>query len=159
MWLQISSSGPLWIYEWYPNGELSVKYLGYSSAGWNKKWFNGDVPGWHILQYYCNGWSNYIYVYVYGQGSGTWTDRNSYVPVPLSGTAAVTLRSSWLLGYDVYLDGEYIGTEGFGKDLSDGIYRFNVPGNMWHTIVISKDGESYWETGTFLSGATYRFTI
>ena len=55
MWLQISSSGPLWIYEWYPNGELSVKYLGYSSAGWNKKWFNGDVPGWHILQYYCNG--------------------------------------------------------------------------------------------------------
>ena len=159
MWLQISSSGPLWIYEWYPNGELSVKYLGYSSAGWNKKWFNGDVPGWHILQYYCNGWSNYIYVYVYGQGSGTWTDRNSYVPVPLSGTAAVTLRSSWLLGYDVYLDGEYIGTEGFGKDLSDGIYRFNVPGNMWHTIVISKDGESYWETGTFLSGAAYRFTI
>ncbi|MCK9587407.1 hypothetical protein, partial [Methanothrix soehngenii] len=110
-------------------------------------------------QYYCNGWSNYIYVYVYGQGSGTWTDRNSYTPAPPSGTAAVTLRSSWLLGYDVYLDGEYIGTEGFGKDLSDGIYRFNVPGNMWHTIVISKDGESYWETGTFLSGAAYRFTI
>ena len=43
MWLQISSSGPLWFYEWYPDGELSVKYLGYSSAGWNKKWFNGEI--------------------------------------------------------------------------------------------------------------------
>jgi len=59
----------------------------------------------------------------------------------------------------VYLDGKYIGTEGFGRDLSDGIYRFNVPGDMWHTIVITKDEKSYWETGTFLSGAAYGFTI
>lgn len=156
MWLQISSSGPFWFYEWYPNGELRVKYLGYSSSGWNKKWFNGDVPGWHILQYYCNGWSNYIYIYVYGS---YWTGQESNVPTPSSGTSSVTLRSSWLSGYDVYLDGDYVSTEGFGTDLSDGIYRFNVPGDMWHTIVITKDGKSYWETGTFVSGAAYRFTI
>ena len=156
MWLHISSSGPVWFYEWYPNGELRVKYLGYSSAGWNKKWFNGDAPGWHILQYYCNGWSNYIYIYVYG---GQRVDQGPYDPTPIASTSAVTLRSSWLSGYDVYLDGEYIGTEGFGRDLSDGIYRFNVPGDMWHTIVITKDKKSYWETGTFVSGAAYRFTI
>jgi|GEM_PF-351878 len=156
MWLQISSSGPVWFYEWYPNGELRVKYLGYSSAGWNKKWFNGDVPGWHILQYYCNGWSNYIYIYVF---SSRPTDQELNIPAPASGTSSVTLRSSWLSGYDVYLDGNYMGTEGFGRDLSDGIYRFNVPGDMWHSIVIIKDGKSYWETGTFLSGAAYRFTI
>jgi len=156
MWLQISSSGPVWFYEWYPSGELRVKYLGYSSAGWNKKWFYGDVPGWHILQYYCNGWSNYIYIYVFGS---YWTGQQPSTPASSSGTAAVTIRSSWLFGYDVYLDGEYIGTEGLGRDLYDGIYRFNVPGDMWHTIVITKDGKSYWETGTFLSGAAYRFTI
>ena len=159
MWLQTSSSGPVWFYEWYPSGELRVKYLGYSSAGWNKKWFNGDVPGWHILQYYCNGWSNYIYIYVYGQVPDAWKDQDPYVPAPASGTSSVTLRSSWLSGYDIYLDGAYVGTEGFGRDLSDGIYRFTVPGDMWHTIVITKDGKSYWETGTFLSGVAYRFTI
>lgn len=32
------------------------------------------------------------------------------IPASSSGTAAVTLRSSWLFGYDVYLDGKYIGT-------------------------------------------------
>jgi hypothetical protein len=32
--------------------------------GWYKGWFCGDIPGWHILQYYCSGRSNYIYVYV-----------------------------------------------------------------------------------------------
>lgn len=159
MWLQITSPGPVWFYEWYPSGELRVKYLGYSSAGWNKKWFNGDIPGWHILQYHCNGWSNYIYIYVYGQRTGVWTGQDPYGPEPFRGTSAVTLRSSWLFGYDVYLDDKYIGTEGFGKDLSDGIYRFNVPGDMWHTIVITKDQKSYWEKGTFVSGAAYRFTI
>ncbi len=163
MWLQTSSSGPLWFYEWYPNGQLSVNYLGIASAGWQKKWFNGDTPGWHILQYYSHGWSNYIYIYVYGgsgylasQGpySGAVTSNPSY-----SGTSSVTLRSSWFKGYDIYLDGKYVATEGTGSDLLDGIYNFKVPGGMWHTIVISKNGESYDETGTFVSGTSYRFTI
>ncbi len=71
----------------------------------------------------------------------------------------MTLRSSWLKGYDVYLDGKYIGKEGKGSDILDGVYSFRVPGNMWHTIVISKNGQSYDETGTFVSGAAYRFTL
>jgi hypothetical protein len=163
MWLQTSSSGPLWFYEWYPNGRLSVNYLGISSAGWQKKWFNGDTPGWHILQYYSRGWSNYIYIYVYG-GSGYLASSKPYsgavTPKPsYSGTSTVTLRSSWFDGYNVYLDGTYIGTEGFGSDLLDGVYNFRVPGGMRHTIVISKNGESYEETGTFVSGTSYRFTI
>lgn len=164
MWLQTSVSGPIWFYEWYPNGQLSVNYLGIASAGWQKKWFNGDTPGWHILQYYSQGWSNYIYIYVYGGGSGYLTSQGPYsgavTSTPsYSGTSAVTLRSSWFKGYDVYLDGKYIGTDGSGSDLLDGLYSFRVPGGMWHTIVISKNGESYDETGTFVSGASYRFTI
>ncbi len=160
MWLQTTGSGPIWFYEWYPNGQLNVNYLGISSAGWQKKWFNGDTPGWHILQYYSQGWSNYIYIYVYGGGSGYWTNQGPYAGTATpAGTSAVTLRSSWFKGYDVYLDGKYVGTEGYGSDLLDGIYNFKVPGGMWHTIVISKNGESYDETGTFVSGAAYRFTI
>jgi hypothetical protein len=30
---------------------------------------------------------------------------------------------------------------------------------MWHTIVISKGAQSYDESGTFLNGAAYRFTL
>jgi hypothetical protein len=74
-WLQISSSSPIWGYgypvwgyEWYPSGRLDCQFLGYASQGWHKRWFYADEPGWHILQYYCNGWSNYIYIYVYGWG-------------------------------------------------------------------------------------------
>ena len=69
MWLDVSGTGPLYMYEWYPNGRLVSKYLAsIRYPGWQKMWFNGDATGWHILQYYCNGWSNYIYVYVYGYG-------------------------------------------------------------------------------------------
>ncbi|MFZ2472360.1 MAG: hypothetical protein WAW52_10520 [Methanothrix sp.] len=165
MWLQTFGSGPVWFYEWYPSGQLSVNYLGIASGGWQKKWFNADTPGWHILQYHSRGWSNYIYIYVYAADSGRWTDQGphtgptSTTAPSYSGTSAVTLRSSWLMGYNVYLDGEYVGTEGIGSDILDGTYNFRVPGNMWHTIVISKNGQSYDETGTFVSGAAYRFTL
>jgi hypothetical protein len=165
MWLQTTSSGPVWFYEWYPSGRLSVNYLGIASGGWQKKWFNADTPGWHILQYNSRGWSNYIYIYVYPASSGRWTDQGPYtdstsMTAPsYSGTSTVTLRSSWLMGYDVYLDGNYIGTEGKVSDILDGVYNFRVPGDMWHNILISKNGQSYEETGTFVSGAAYRFTI
>lgn len=158
MWLLTSGSGPIWFYEWYPSGQLSVNYLGYSSGGWQKKWFYGETSGWHILQYHSQGWSNYIYIYVYGKG-GPYTGSTSTTTPSYSGTSAVTMRSSWIMGYDVYLDGKYVGTEGKGSDILDGVYSFRVPGNMWHTIVISKNGQSYDETGTFVSGAAYRFTL
>lgn len=165
MWLQTFSTDPIWFYEWYPRSRLSVNYLGYASIGWQKKWFNGDAPGWHILQFYSRGWSNYIYIYVYGKSSGQWTDLGPYAgSAPTSepsykGTSSVTMRSSWLSGYEVYLDGTYIGTEGTGSDILDGVYSFKVLGDMWHTIVLMKNGQSYPESGTFLSGASYRFTI
>lgn len=79
IWLHSYSSGPLWFYEWYPNGQLDAKYLGYSYPGWNKRWFNGDTPGWHILQYYSGGWSNYIYIYVFGWESNPWIEPRNYL--------------------------------------------------------------------------------
>jgi hypothetical protein len=53
----------------------------------------------------------------------------------------------------------FIGKEGTGSDILDGVYNFRVPGGMMHTIVLMKNGQSYPETGTFLSGVSYRFTI
>ncbi len=142
--------------------ETRATYLGYSYPGWFKRWFFGDVPGWHILQYYCSGWSNYVYIYVYGPGS-YWVSPypgQGIQPIPpSSGYSTVILRSDWFQGYDVYLDGSYVGTEGAGGDPLDGRYTLRVPGNRWHTIVITGNGESYDESGTFLSGYTYRFTL
>jgi hypothetical protein len=162
LWMEISGSGPAWFYEWYPSGYLDVTYLGYSYPGWFKRWFFADVPGWHILQFYCSGWSNYVYIYVYGPGD-YWVSpypQPSPQPVyPSPSYSTVILRSDWLQGYDVYLDNNYVGTEGSGSDPLDGRYTLRVPGNRWHTIVITRDGQSYDESGTFLSGYTYRFTL
>jgi len=70
LWMKTSGTGNIWFYEWYPNGRLDTQYAGnVYYPGWYKRWFFADVPGWHILQYYCNGWSNYAYIYVYGPSS------------------------------------------------------------------------------------------
>ncbi|MDD1748435.1 MAG: hypothetical protein LUO89_01030 [Methanothrix sp.] len=83
LWMKISGTGNIWFYEWYPNGMLDTQYAGYVYyPNWYKRWFYADVPGWHILQYYCNGWSNYAYIYVYGPSS-YWVNPNpSPEPVP-----------------------------------------------------------------------------
>lgn len=71
LWLQISGTGDIWFYEWYPSGMLETSYAGYTySPEWYRRYFLADSPGWHILQYYCSGWSNYAYMYVYGSGGG-----------------------------------------------------------------------------------------
>lgn len=81
LWLKTSSSGHAWFYEWYPSGLLDVSYVDYvSSPGWYKKWIFADIPGWHILQYYCNGWSNYAYIYVSGQRQSYWANSTPNSP-------------------------------------------------------------------------------
>lgn len=75
LWMKISGNGNIWFYEWYPNGSLDTNYAGnVYYPGWYKRWFFGDVPGWHILQYHCNGWSNYAYIYV--NGPSYWVSPN-----------------------------------------------------------------------------------
>ncbi|MHC1631399.1 MAG: hypothetical protein ACXQT4_03775 [Methanotrichaceae archaeon] len=70
IWSRIKWPGIYWSFEWSPC-ELGhycrpeVKNFGYKNAGWCPTWFRSDKPGWHLLCYYCNDWSNYIYIYVY----------------------------------------------------------------------------------------------
>ena len=76
LWMKTSGAGNIWFYEWYPSGMLDTHYAGYRPfPGWYKRWFFADTPGWHILQYYCNGWSNYAYIYVNGPGN-YWVNPN-----------------------------------------------------------------------------------
>jgi hypothetical protein len=51
-------------------------------------------------------------------------------------------------GYDVYLDGAFLGKEGTGGDNLDGIFRFNVVGGQTHTIGVF-DGANRYEKPIF----------
>jgi hypothetical protein len=72
LWSKISRPGVYWSFEWtvctgragyYCSPE--VRNFGYKNTGWYQTWFRGNNPGWHILCYHCNDWSNYIYIYVW----------------------------------------------------------------------------------------------
>lgn len=153
MWLDVRGSGPLYSYEWYPNGRLVSQQLAYVSyPGWQKMWFYGDAPGWHTLQYYCNGWSNYVYAYVYGGGPGP-------VPPTPSCQARIVVSSPYMTGFSVYVDGAYVGGDGRGGDPLDGYYSFNVAGNQAHTIKVVYSGGTYTQTKTYYCGNTYTLTI
>ncbi len=70
LWSKISRPGVYWSFEWSVCGNRGycspeVRNFGYKSTGWYPTWFRGNIPGWHILSYYCNDWSNYIYIYVW----------------------------------------------------------------------------------------------
>lgn len=61
---------------------------------------------------------------------------NAY-PAPISGDTVATIASQGMRGYQVYLDGKYIGTEGTGVDPLDGRFRFNVVGGRYHDIRVN----------------------
>jgi len=87
---------------------------------------------------------------------------SSAVPGPLpttspsgipSGDTPVTIQTS-LLGYDVYLDGAFIGKEGTGGDALDGIFRFKVVGGQTHTVRVFDGMNPYERTMFFERGVT-----
>jgi hypothetical protein len=76
------------------------------------------------------------------------TPENTYY-----GDVNVTIQSQMMKGYDVYLDDNYIGTEGHGGDVFDGVYKLNVVGNQWHTIKVW-DGEWFYGKPRFYERLT-----
>jgi hypothetical protein len=72
LWSKVSRPGVYWSFEWTtcdsgpgPYCSPEVKNFGYKNTGWYQTWFKGNNPGWHILSYKCNDWSNYVYIYVW----------------------------------------------------------------------------------------------
>lgn len=71
LWSKVSRPGVYWSFEWTACSGRDyycppeVKNFGYKNIGWYQTWFKANNPGWHILSYCCNDWSNYVYVYVW----------------------------------------------------------------------------------------------
>jgi len=157
LWLNVQGTGQLYSYEWYPSGRLVSQYLtNIRYPNWQKMWFNGDATGWHTLQYYCNGWSNYIYIYVYGSTRSTPTPPSPYPPSPYPPSpgcnAQITVTSNSIRGYSVYVDGDYVGGDGRGNP-RDGAFSFTVSGNQQHTIKVYSSGFSYSQTKFYSCGS------
>jgi hypothetical protein len=55
-------------------------------------------------------------------------------PVPTIGDTPVTIISQGMRGYQVFLDGSYIGTEGMNGDPLDGRFGFRVIGGSYHDV-------------------------
>ncbi len=80
-----------------------------------------------------------------------YTSAQAAVPTSVqpvvSGDTPVTIQTS-MKGYDVWVDGVYIGKEGMNGDALDGVYRFKVVGGQTHTIRIF-DGMNNYEKPMF----------
>jgi hypothetical protein len=55
-------------------------------------------------------------------------------PAATTGDSTATIASQGMRGYQVFLDGNYIGTEGTGGDPLDGRFSFRAIGNQNHNI-------------------------
>jgi hypothetical protein len=140
------------LYEINPNGQL-VKNAYYFYSGYNQIDFYADTIGQHILLFVINNQvSNAVVINVAlynpsyqqtgpipgtSQIPGTIhppTELPATSPVSTSGDTSVTINSNGMRGYQVFLDENYIGTEGAGGDQLDGRFSFRVVGNQYHNI-------------------------
>lgn len=73
--------------------------------------------------------------------------------------ASITIVSTQYKGYDVTVDGVYIGSDGKGGDPLDGIYSFKVAANQPHTIRVDHPFNwKYWSYWYFAGeNITYYF--
>jgi len=75
-------------------------------------------------------------------------------PAATTGDSTATIVSQGMRGYQVFLDGNYIGTEGTGGDPLDGRFSFNVVGNQNHDIRVYDGQFNYPKTIFFERGGT-----
>lgn len=72
--------------------------------------------------------------------------------IPTQGDTMVTIVSQGMRGYQVFLDGNYIGTEGLSGDPIDGRFSFKVVGNQNHAIRVYDGQFNYPKTMFFQRG-------
>jgi hypothetical protein len=73
-------------------------------------------------------------------------------PPSIAGDTPVIIVSQGMRGYQVFLDGNYIGTEGTGGDIPDGKFGFNVVGNQNHEVRVYDGQFNYPKTMFFQRG-------
>ena len=82
----------------------------------------------------------------------TYTTTQS--PAATAGDSTATIVSQGMRGYQVFLDGNYIGTEGTGGDPLDGKFSFSVVGNQNHEVRVTDGQFNYQKTIFFDRGGT-----
>ena len=165
-WLQLVTTTPAggsaYYYQISPSGNTSI--TPYTLGTYDRMSFFAAEEGRYALFFLANNQpSNVVIIDVggefapetfenpegIGQGAApatTMPDSTpaSYAtPIPTYGDVSVTLESQNMRGYDVYLDENYVGTEGQGGDALDGVYRIKVVGGQWHTVKVW-DGEWFY---------------
>lgn len=164
--LAISSSGGNgYLYEIYPDGHSTKNYY-YFYPGYNLINFYADAVGQHILLYAIdNTISNAVAITVvpfaqpytppyqnpYPQGIYLSTGSTS---VSTTGDSHATIVSQGMKGYQVFVDGNFIGTEGTGGDPLDGKFSFSVVGNQNHDLRVTDGQFNYQKTIFFDRGGT-----
>jgi hypothetical protein len=74
-------------------------------------------------------------------------------PIP-KGDSTAKIISQGMVGYQVYLDGNYVGTEGTCWDPLDGDFTFEVIGNQYHEVRVYDGQFNYPKTMFFDRGGT-----
>jgi hypothetical protein len=139
-----SKGGRGYLYEINPDGKLSKESFSFF-PGSSQIDFYADTTGQHVLLYIIGGQvSNAIVIDV----------TNAYPPTyPLAtGDTPVMIVSQAMSGYQVFLDNNYIGTEGTGGDALDGRFSFSVIGGRSHDIRVYDSQFNYPKTMFFQKG-------
>lgn len=168
-WLQLVANAPVGgsagFYEIVQTDTPAIKYSTYQfNQGYNIMNFNANQVGRHMLYFVVNNQpSNVVVVDVFAQvpttqyqtgAPTTMTPPTSTPPQTTSfaGDTPVTIQSQGMRGYQVFLDGNYIGTEGTGGDPLDGKFSFSVVGNQNHDIRVYDGQFNYPKTMYFQRG-------
>jgi len=168
-----SMGGNGYLYEIDPNGILSKNSFNFF-PGNSQIGFYADTIGQHILLFVIGGQvSNSIVIDVtsyyppsnpqpvpaypptqtpYTQNPYTQTLPPATTPSSTYGDTPVTIVSQGMHGYQVFLDGTLIGTEGTGGDPLDGRFSFSVVGNQNHDIRVYDGQFNYPKTMFFQTG-------
>ncbi len=137
-----------YLYEIYPDGNLDMN--SYYFYPYNQIGFYADKVGQHQLFFNIAGQPSNVIV----------IDVVPYQPPaqPVYNFAAVTISSTWLRGYNVYVDGSYQATEGMMGG-PDGTVTINVPGNEYHNIAIDGSGLTFSDYKYFQAGYAYQLNV
>jgi len=154
------SSGGGWadFYEITPADRMVQKryslYPGYSQLT-----FRADEVGRYVMLFSVDDkLSNAVVVDVRRGTWPVWSSGTGYQP-PSYGYVRVTLKSASLKGYSVYVDGSYVGADGRGGDLRDGIYAITVAGNQRHSIKVYGSGLTCTSNEFYESGRSYTVDV
>ncbi len=167
-----ATGGNGYLYEINPSGILSTNGF-YFYPGYNQIDFYADSIGQHILLFVIDDQvSNsivinvepytptYILPYQYPmpiQSIPPYPYETTLPPstqIPTTGDSTATIVSQGMKGYQVFLDGNYIGAEGTGGDPLDGKFSFRVVGGQNHEVRVYDGQFNYPKTMFFDRGGT-----